>query len=223
MGRNTFNRGTNRGTDKRSVEVEEVAREVTSSEMTKQQQANSRKTLRRTSGFAIALGIVLFVLGIAAIVSPIIAGAAAGALLGWLFIFGSIVQAVDIFKHHQNSRSVVVRSLLSLLYLGTGILVVINPLAGAVSLTLVIGIFFFVDGVFRVVMAFQLRPNAKWGWMLVNGILMIILGIFIWSQWPFNAPSVLGIWIGVGLLFNGVTTLLFGTAALAASSERLNY
>ncbi|MEL6454913.1 MAG: HdeD family acid-resistance protein [Cyanobacteria bacterium J06623_5] len=206
-----------------SVRVPVWDAEVPENELTKQQQAKSRRSLRAVSGWAIALGIVMFVLGIAAFISPIIAGAAAGVLLGWLFIFGSIVQAVDIFKHHQNSRSVLMRSLLCLLYLGAGLLVAFNPLAGAASLTLIIGVFFFIDGVFRVVLAFQVKPAPRWGWMLLNGIVMVILGIFIWSQWPYNAPEVLGIWIGVGLLFNGITTLLFGTAALATSIDKLNH
>ncbi len=165
----------------------------------------------------------MFVLGLAAIASPLIAGAAVGAFVGWLFIVGSIVQVIDAFQHHRSNGSLLVRLLLSLLYLIVGILLVLNPLAGAASLALGIGIFFFIDGVFRVFLAFKVKPARRWGWMLFNGILMIILGIFIWSQWPLNASWILGVWVGIGLLINGITTILFGTAALASNIDSLNH
>ncbi len=74
---------------------------------------------------------------------------------------------------------------------------------------LIIGIYFFIDGIFRVFLGFQLKPAANWVWVLLNGILMIILGILIWSEWPFSAIWVLGLLVGIGLLFSGISTVVF--------------
>ncbi|NEP17521.1 MAG: HdeD family acid-resistance protein [Leptolyngbya sp. SIO4C1] len=168
----------------------------------------------RQSGLAIVLGILMILLGIIAIASPLFAAIAAELFLGWLFIVGSVLQAIEAFQHYRAGSSLFFRLLLSLLYLMVGILLLANPWAGTVSLTLIVGIFFFIDGVFRVFLSFQLKPAPRWGWVLLSGILMIILGILIWSQWPFNAPWILGLLVGVGLLVNGIATLLFGTSAL---------
>jgi uncharacterized membrane protein HdeD (DUF308 family) len=62
-------------------------------------------------------------------------------------------------------------------------------------------------------MAFQIKPGANWGWVLTNGILMIILGILIWSQWPLSAVWALGLLVGIGLLFSGIATVVFAMAA----------
>jgi uncharacterized membrane protein HdeD (DUF308 family) len=180
----------------------------------------SRKQIRQGSGWVIALGIVMIILGVAAIASPLVAGLAVGAYLGWLFIVGSIVQAIDAFRHHSSNGSLLLRLVLCLLYLAAGILLLLNPLAGAASITLLVGIFFFVEGVFRVFLAFKVKPARRWGWVLVNGILMIVLGILIGYQWPANAPWLLGLWVGIGLLFNGITTLTFGTALLASANRK---
>ncbi|WP_141242212.1 HdeD family acid-resistance protein [Leptolyngbya sp. BC1307] len=181
----------------------------------------SREQVKRGSGWVVGLGAVMIILGILAIASPLLAGVAVSIFLGWVFVIGGIVQAVDAFRHHRSSGTLALRLILSVLYIVVGALLLFNPLAGAVSLTLLIGIFFFVDGIFRVFLAFRVKPASRWGWILLNGILMIILGIFIWSQWPLNAPWILGLWIGIGLLINGVTTLVFGTAVLAAGANEV--
>jgi len=108
-------------------------------------------------------------------------------LVGWLFVIGAVVQAFYVFQSDRNNLPIWIKLLLSILYLAVGVMLLLNPLAGIVSLTLVVGIFFFGEGVFRVVLAFPSKSNPRWGWSPVNGILMIILGILIWSQWPFNA------------------------------------
>jgi uncharacterized membrane protein HdeD (DUF308 family) len=164
------------------------------------------------SGWAIALGILMIVLGIVAITSPFVASIAIEIVLGWLFIIGGVLQAIYAFQHNRNGTSLALKLILGMLSLFIGILLLTNPLAGVVSLTLAIGIFFFVDGVFRVILAFQLKPSFRWGWVLVSGILMIILGILIWSQWPFNAVWVLGLLVGVGLLANGIAIVIYGAA-----------
>lgn len=179
-------------------------------------EAQERKELKRRARWSIAIGVLMIILGIIAIVAPLLASIAVGLYLGWLFIVGGMFQATDAFQHHESGGSLVLKLLLGVLSVITGILLIVNPWAGVVSLTLIVGIYFFTDGVFRVFLAFRLKPAASWSWVLLNGILMIILGILIWSQWPFNATWVLGFFVGVGLLFSGITTIVFAAAVRQA-------
>lgn len=174
---------------------------------------------REKSGWAIALGLLMIVLGIIAIAAPVFTSLAAELILGWLFIFGGVFQAINAFQHHRSGSSLALTLVLSVLALIAGILLVANPFVGIVSLTLLIGIYFFVDGVFRVFLAFQIKPRPRWGWVLFNAILMIILGILIWSQWPFNAPWLLGLLVGIGLVINGLATMLYGTTARSLTRQ----
>lgn len=166
----------------------------------------------KSSGWAVALGIVMIILGIIAIAAPTLTSIAVELVLAFLFVFGGLIQLIYAFQHHQRGGSLALSLVLGILAILAGILLLVNPLAGVLSLTLLIGIYFFVDGVFRVFLAFQIKPQRRWGWVLTNGILMIILGILIWSQWPTNTAWVLGLLVGIGLLFNGLATLLYGTA-----------
>jgi uncharacterized membrane protein HdeD (DUF308 family) len=172
-----------------------------------------RNQMGQGSTWAIVLGVLVLLLGVAAIASPLVAGVVTGLFLGWLFILGGVLQLIYAFQHQHSSGPLVLSLLLGLLSLIVGILLVADPWAGAISLTLFVGVYFFVDGIFRVFLAFQHKPRARWGWLLFNGILMIILGILIWSQWPLNAPWILGTLVGVGLLVNGLAILLFGITA----------
>jgi uncharacterized membrane protein HdeD (DUF308 family) len=179
-------------------------------------ETETRRTLEHSVGWAIGLGIFLIILGIIAIAIPFYAAIAVGLFFGWLFIVGGISQAIYAFGHNRRGLSLVFHFLLGLLAIVAGFLLVFNPLAGVVSITLIVGIYFFIDGIFRVFLAFQLQPNANWGWVLLNGILMIILGILIWSEWPFAASWVLGLLVGIGLLFSGLSTIFFALAARQA-------
>jgi len=178
-----------------------------------------RNTVRTSAGWSIALGIVLIILGIIAIAAPFFASLTIGLFLGWLFIIGGIIQAVYAFRNNHRPGALVLKLLLGIVAIVAGIFLVTNPVVGVASLTLIVGIYFFIDGIFRVFLAFQLKPSPSWGWVLLNGILMIILGILIWSQWPFSAAWVLGVLVGIGLLFSGISTLAF--AAAARQSTRL--
>lgn len=180
---------------------------------------DTRSEIKRNTGWSILLGVLMIILGIVAIAEPFFATLTAELFLGWLFIAGGIIQAIYAFQQNRSSRSLVLKLLLSLLYIGVGILLLANPWAGIVSLTLLVGIFFFVDGVFRVILAFQLKSAARWSWMLLSGILMIILGILIWSQWPFNARWILGLLVGIGLLVNGIATVMFAAAYRDATRD----
>ena len=148
------------------------------------------------------VGVLLVILGLIAIARPVYATIASTLVFGWLFILAGIVQLVYAFGS-RSAGQVVWKLLLGFLYLGAGIVVLSNVLSGAIALTLILGITLFVQGVIQVIFAFGIRPARSWGLVLFSGIIEVILGIFIWSEWPFNADWLLGLWVGIGLLVNG--------------------
>lgn len=105
--------------------------------------------------------------------------------------------------------------MLGLLYLGAGILILSNVLTGAIALTFVLGVTIFAQGVIQVILAFAIRPIQSWGALLVSGVLGVILGILIWSQWPLSVGWLLGVWIGVSLLCDGVWMIMLSSRSAA--------
>ncbi|ARV59282.1 hypothetical protein BZZ01_12175 [Nostocales cyanobacterium HT-58-2] len=159
--------------------------------------------LRKNMGLAIALGILMMILGIAAIANPFLTALAATVLFGWLFIIGGIVRLIHAFQTRRDG-GLVWNLIVSLLYIGAGILLLRNPLRGGVALTLVLGLLLLIKGIFQVILALQLRPLRNWIWVLVGGILEIALGIIIWNQGPVQNLLLLGLLVGIDLLFEGV-------------------
>lgn len=155
------------------------------------------------SGIDIVIGVLLVILGLIAIARPIYATIASTVVFGWLFIFAGIAQIVYAFRS-QGAGQIIWKLLLGVLYLGAGIVVLSNVFSGAIALTLILGITIFVQGALQVILAFGIRPARSWGWVLFSGILGIILGIFIWSEWPFNADWLIGLLVGINLLFDGI-------------------
>jgi len=155
------------------------------------------------SGTGIVVGVLLVILGLIAIARPVYATLASTLVFGWLFIFAGIAQIVYAFGS-RGAGQVIWKLLLGVLYLGAGIIVLSNILSGAIALTLILGITIFVQGAIQVILAFAIRPARSWIWVLVSGILGVILGILIWSEWPFNAAWLIGLFVGISLLFNGI-------------------
>jgi uncharacterized membrane protein HdeD (DUF308 family) len=167
------------------------------------------------AGTGIVVGILLVIFGIIAIARPVYATIASTLVFGWLFIFAGITQLVYAFMSRAAGQ-IVWKLLLGVLYVGAGIIVLFNVLQGAIAFTLILGITIFAQGGIHVILAFGVRPARNWGWVLFNGILEIILGIFIWSGWPFNADWIIGLWVGIGLLFNGIWMILLSSLPRSA-------
>ncbi len=159
------------------------------------------------SGWTNTIAVLMIVLGIIAITFPFFATVASILVFGWVFIFAGIAQIVYAFQS-RGAGQVVWKLILGFLYILAGILVVANPLEGVLAFTLVLGITIFVQGIIQVSIAFQMRRiSPNWAWMLVSGIIGIIFGIFVWSNFPFSAAWLIGILIGTNLLFDGVWML----------------
>jgi uncharacterized membrane protein HdeD (DUF308 family) len=158
------------------------------------------------------LGIALVALGGAAIAFPFIATLAMELLLGWILVLGGVVEIIQAFRT-AKWKGFLFTLLGGLLTLGVGIILLIYPLTGILSLTLLIAAFFIVSGALRSVLAFKLRPLDQWGWLLFSGIVALVLGVLILAQWPEVAGWVVGVLVGIDLIFAGWTSIMLALAA----------
>ncbi len=157
------------------------------------------------------LGIGMIVLGFFALSVPFIPGLFAVIVFGILIFLGGIVQIISCFWTRKWS-TFFLDLLLGILYLVVGGLILRNPVMGLKVVTLLLAAAYLVGGVFRVVGAFTLRFQ-NWVWMLLSGAISVILGLIIFSTWPLSSLVVIGILIGVDLIFAGWTWVMMGMVA----------
>jgi uncharacterized membrane protein HdeD (DUF308 family) len=170
--------------------------------------------LQKGWGWLLGLGILLSVLGVVLIAAPVLGTLAVDLLVGWFLIIGGIAQVIHAFME-KAWRGFLLELLSGVLYLVVGGLLLFYPLAGAQALTLVLAAFLLVDGIVRVAMAMRLRPAHGWGWLLFGGIVTVILAVLIWMQWPASAVWVIGLLVGINLLFTGWTLTMMAIAIRA--------
>ena len=160
-------------------------------------------------------GIILIILGAAAIILPVIGSVAVEQLLGWLFLIGGIVGlTTTIMNRHAPGFWWSLLSAAAAVI--AGVLLVGRPITGVISLTFVLTGFLAADGVLMILFAIEHRRklSQRWGWLLVNGLLDLALaGIIAWAL-PYSAAWALGIIAGVDLLFGG-----FALIAVAMASK----
>ena len=89
------------------------------------------------------------------------------------------------------------------------------PWAGALALTIVLAVFLIVEGIFKIMMAMRVRDHSGWGWLLASGVLSVILGVLIWAEWPASGLWVIGLLVGIQLLFTGWSLVMLALAARA--------
>lgn len=163
-------------------------------------------------------GILVLVLGIAAIALPLFSPLKLATLLAWIFIISGIVKIIYGVQSRQ-ARGFQLKLLEGILDLLLGILLRTNIWVGIIALRLLVGIFLVIAGVLEVIRAFKLRPASNWGWLLFSGTLKIIIGIIIWSKWPSNAEWLVGLFVGIILLVSGLLLIKFGVSTIKLTSE----
>ena len=167
--------------------------------------------LRRNWGWFVARGIVQIVLGLIALGASVIVTLASVVLFGWLLMIGGILSVVHAFWERQWSGFFLDLAM-GILNAVVGFMVIGNPVATAEALTLLIAVFLFMGGIFRIVAALSGRFQHSF-WVLVNGIVTLALGIMIWRQWPLSGLWVIGLFIGIDLIFYGWSLLILGLTA----------
>ena len=164
------------------------------------------------------LGIALVVLGAVCISEPLIPTLASVVFLGYLLIAAGIVQIVSSFWSGKWS-GMLLHLLIGVLYAIVGYMIVDSPGVSMLLLTQFIAIFLIVGGLFRIISALVVRFQ-DWGWVALNGGVTLLLGIIIHRQLPEAALWVIGLFIGIEMIFNGWAWIMMslGLRAVAKSA-----
>jgi uncharacterized membrane protein HdeD (DUF308 family) len=170
------------------------------------------EALSRNWGWLLALGILMIILGVIAMAAPVVATIAVQIMLGWLLVISGIAEGIHAFMA-KGWRGFLLELLSAVLYLGVGILLLVAPLQGALALTMVLAAFLLVEGIFKIITAFRVRDHRGWGWLLASGIVSVVLGVLIWAQWPASGLWVIGLLVGIQLLFTGWSLVMLALAA----------
>ena len=167
---------------------------------------------KKNSGFLIFLGILTVIVGVVAIGSPLITGVAVVVFVGFLLLASGVARIVHALKSKQWGTGFW-GTVIGVLGVAAGLLMIFRPLVGLVTMTVLIAIYFLVDGISEIIAAFKIKPDQGWGWVLFNGIIAVLLGLMIWRQWPVSGQWAIGILVGVHILITGWSMIILGTGA----------
>lgn len=170
------------------------------------------KSVRERRGWFMALGILLIVLGMVAIGAPFASGVAVDLLVGWLLVISGVAHAIHAFKA-TGWRGGLVQFLCGLLYLGVGIMMIVHPVAGLLALTVTVLVYFIVSGIFKIILAIRVEHLPQRGWVTLSGILSLALAIYVGSQFPSSALWLIGMLVGIEMLFSGWAFVMIAWAA----------
>jgi uncharacterized membrane protein HdeD (DUF308 family) len=171
------------------------------------------ESLRGEWGWFALLGVGLVVLGCAALGSAVIASLATAVFIGVLMLAGGVAEVVGAFWCRAWS-GFFFHLLAGLLSAVVGLLFLAAPVDALLVLTFLLAVMLLVGGIFNVVAAVGYR-FAGWGLLLLGGVVDVILGVMIWQAWPAAALWVIGLFVGINLIFRGVNWLGLGLALRA--------
>lgn len=189
-------------------------------------QYSPSEIVRQASTWSILWGVSLILLGMLAVGSPLLAAVAVTAVVSWLIVFAGVVHVIIAFHAHR-AGSLIWRLLVGIAYLCFGAYLLMHPALGVASLTLVLASLFVLEGVFDIALFFRMRSMQGSSWVLIDGIVTLIVGLMIYTQWPSSSAWAVGTLVGVSLIISGVTRLMLsfavrkGTAVLSPPSSKM--
>jgi uncharacterized membrane protein HdeD (DUF308 family) len=161
-------------------------------------------------------GVLLLVLGVVAIIVPAVASVATAIFVGWILVIASAFDLANAMAVAHGGRKAL-RLVLALLTFIAGIYLLVAPLDGVFTLTVVLVIWFMATGTARVIIGIAERGLPGWGMTVLSGGISIALGVLIAEKLPSSADWAIGLIVGVDLLFSGtlLTSLAYRLRSLA--------
>lgn len=158
--------------------------------------------LRARWGWIVALGVVYIVAGLFALGSMFLATVASVLMVGVMMIIAGVAEVINAFQMKSWGRFLI-WALLGLLYIVAGFVTFANPLFAAVVFTLLLGAALVASGIVRIFLAFSMKRGTFWGWVAFSGVITLLLGLLILARWPINSVYILGLFLGIDLIFAG--------------------
>jgi uncharacterized membrane protein HdeD (DUF308 family) len=177
------------------------------------------ESLREIRVFLVAMGVALILLGAVTIGSSLISGLATVQMFGILLLVGAIFQVVTALWG-RCWKGFFLHLLAGALYLIAGVFMIEDPLEAALGLTLLVAASLLVAGSLRILLSAIERFDG-WGWVLLNGVIALLLGTALWRQWPLSGLWVIGLCVGVEMIFSGLSWVMLGLAVRPPSGAAL--
>lgn len=171
----------------------------------------NRPSLRDAAGWLVGLGVVMLIVGALAIAASFVATLATVVVFGLLLAVGGIAQLANL-AFSRRWRGSLLHLAAGVLYLVVGGAMLARPLTSAVALTLVLAVMFFAGGLVRAITA-GVERFPTWGWSVFSGLVSVVLGLLIGAQWPASGLWVIGLFVGIDLIFSGWSLIMLGLAA----------
>ena len=174
--------------------------------------------MRQTSGTTTSLGILMVFLGMLAWMSPLFSGITIALMIGMLMMLGGIVGTIYSFKS-PSFKEGIWKFMFGGITLIFGFILIAYPGKGLGALTIILTIFFILEGISKIIIAVKFKPNEGWVWVLFSGILSLLFAILIIADWPVSGAWAVGITVGAYLLVSGLTMISLGSIAKEAIKE----
>ena len=167
-------------------------------------------------GLLLALGVVELLLGVIGLGVAGLVTLASVIFFAWLLLLSGIMHLVRAFRT-RGWEGVALHILIGILQGAVGALLLLRPVAGAASLTLLLAALFLVSGLFRIVFALSLRIDG-WGWQVLAGVVTFVLGLLISAGWPASSFWVIGTFISIDLIFGGWSFIMIALAVRSVAA-----
>jgi uncharacterized membrane protein HdeD (DUF308 family) len=161
-----------------------------------------RETVKEYSLWYLAQGVLMMATGVLAVIAPAFSSTVVVLLLGWLLIISGVAQGISLIGAGKVPHfwlqliSVILAVLIGFLFLR-------DPTQGLLTITLLLIVFFMIEGISKVVFALTIRPFPNWIWVLASGLVGILLSAVLWASLPGPAMWLIGLLLGIELISAG--------------------
>ena len=171
--------------------------------------ASEIEPLRAKWGWIVALGIVYVIAGFVALGSVLMATVVTVFIVGVMMLISGVAEVINAFQMRTWGKFLL-WVLLGILYIMAGFVTFENPLLAAAVLTLFLGATLVVSGIMRIILAFYMKHKTPWLWVVLSGAITLLLGLIILSHWPVSSLYILGLFLGIDLVFAGTSWIGIG-------------
>jgi len=177
---------------------------------------NDKKLLEQFSQYSKVTGIIFMILGVLGITFPVIMSLTTAYFVAWLLLFSGVTIAFHTYKTNKKDWLGWFKAFIFIL---SGALTVVYPQTGVAALGIILATYLYMDGFVNFALAIEQKGQQGWWLILLNGIISVILATIFIYGWPFNSLFLVGLYVGISLLFDGVVLLSMASAVKKLEEE----